>query len=113
MILHIYKLKINHFTHKQSTPKISLLIILSPGVDPVVSQVLIQVADAYSKNLVLQVALGQGQGTSAVKAIEEACVSGDWVFLANCHLMPTWMNDELEAVIAICEATGGKYQQSF
>ena len=87
--------------YKRSTPKTPLLIILSPGVDPV-SQV-VQVADAYSKNLV-QVALGQGQGASAVKAIEEACISGDWVFLANCHLMPTWMNDELEAVIARLQA---------
>ena len=74
-----------------------MLIILSPGVDPV-SQV-IQVADAHSKKLI-QVALGQGQGASALKAIEEASVSGDWVFLANCHLMPTRINDELEAVIA-------------
>ena len=82
---------------KKSTSSIPLLIILSPGVDPV-SQV-IQVADAHSKKLI-QIALGQGQGASAIKVIKEASVSSDWVFIANCHLMPTWINDELEAVIA-------------
>ena len=82
--------------YKKSTSKIPLLIILSPGVDPV-SKVL-QVADKYSQKLV-QVALGQGQGPLAIKAIEAATVSGDWVFLANCHIMPTFM-DDLEAVIS-------------
>lgn len=37
------------------------------------------------------VALGQGQAPAAIRMIEEGSKDGNWVFLANCHLMLSWM----------------------
>lgn len=38
-----------------------------------------------------QVALGQGQAPVAQKLIDEGEKVGSWVFLANCHLMTSWL----------------------
>ena len=43
------------------------------------------------------VALGQGQAPAAIRMIEDGSRDGSWVFLANCHLMLSWM-PELEKV---------------
>ena len=37
------------------------------------------------------VALGQGQGVRAEKAIDEAARVGGWVMLQNCHLGKSWL----------------------
>lgn len=37
------------------------------------------------------VALGQGQAPAAIRMIEDGSRDGSWVFLANCHLMLSWM----------------------
>lgn len=43
------------------------------------------------------VALGQGQAPTAIRMIQDGSREGNWVFLANCHLMLSWM-PELEKV---------------
>lgn len=43
-------------------------------------------------------ALGQGQDEVAVKMIDKGLTEGKWVFLANCHLMLSWM-PALEKII--------------
>ncbi|CAN0084042.1 unnamed protein product [Sphacelaria rigidula] len=48
------------------------------------------------------VALGQGQAPAAIRMIEEGSRDGNWVFLANCHLMLSWM-PVLEKARAIVE----------
>lgn len=35
--------------------------------------------------------LGEDQGSSAHRIIEEATKIGSWVLLQNCHLEPSWM----------------------
>lgn len=65
-----------------------LIFVLSPGVDPTV-----QLQD-LSQRLgieLLSLALGQGQDVPATRMIERGIVEGCWVFLANCHLMISWM----------------------
>lgn len=37
------------------------------------------------------VALGQGQAPAAIRMIQDGSREGNWVFLANCHLMLSWM----------------------
>lgn len=37
------------------------------------------------------VALGQGQAPTATRLIEDGLREGNWVFLANCHLMTSWL----------------------
>lgn len=37
------------------------------------------------------VALGQGQAPIATRLIEDGLREGNWVFLANCHLMTSWL----------------------
>lgn len=73
-----------------SSPRIPLIFVLSPGVDP--TSTLQQLAakkgmsDRFSN-----VALGQGQAPKATKMIQDGLKEGHWVFLANCHLSISWM----------------------
>lgn len=82
-------------TYDESTNVIPLVFVLSPGVDPTNQlQALAQREGRYLKTL----ALGQGQGDNAKRAIQECAQTGGWVFLANCHLMVSWLV-ELEKII--------------
>ena len=53
------------------------------------------------------VALGQGQAPLAIRIINSGLREGRWAFLANCHLMLSWL-PELEKIIeAYCAAQAG------
>jgi dynein heavy chain len=65
-----------------------LIFILSPGVDP--QKQLERFAKSKNINL-MPLALGKDQEDKAEQTIRAAKQSGDWVFLANCHLMIKWM----------------------
>ncbi|KAJ3123528.1 Dynein heavy chain 2, axonemal [Physocladia obscura] len=73
-----------------SSPKIPLIFVLSPGVDP--TSALIQLADKKGMSKKFHyLSLGQGQSPKASKLIQEGLKEGNWVFLANCHLSISWM----------------------
>jgi len=86
--------------YNSSTPRTPLIFILSPGVDPTEQ---IQQLAMKAKINFLQVALGQGQGPIAIKAVKNALREGSWVFLSNCHLMLSWMMDLDKLVEEYCE----------
>ena len=65
-----------------------LIFVLSPGVDP--TSGIFQLAGLMNQK-VENCALGQGQAPTAVRMIEDGLKHGNWVFLANCHLMLSWM----------------------
>ena len=50
-------------------------------------------------------ALGQGQAPTAVKLIEDGAKQGNWVFLANCHLMLSWMSTLEKMIESLTEST--------
>ena len=74
--------------YKSSTFRTPLVFVLSPGVDP--TKQLQGLANDLGKSTGI-CALGQGQGPRAEALLDEGVKKGSWVFLANCHLMLSWM----------------------
>lgn len=79
------------------------IFVLSPGADPQ-SQLeqLVKTENVVLKSL----SLGQGQDVIAARYIAEALDKGEWVYLANCHLMIRWMG-RLEQIIEEFSAGSG------
>ncbi|XQJ27193.1 dynein heavy chain, putative [Leishmania guyanensis] len=82
-------------TFDESINTIPLIFVLSTGVDP--TNQLQSLAQREGRELKV-LALGQGQGDNAKRALQEYSQTGGWVFLANCHLMVSWLV-ELEKII--------------
>jgi dynein heavy chain len=82
-----------------STSLTPLVFVLSPGADPTVQ--VFNLGDDLGHR-VENVALGQGQGPVAAKLVDNGMAEGFWVFLANCHLMLSWMPDLEKLVEEYC-----------
>jgi len=88
---------------EESVPHNPLIFVLSVGVDPI--KMLTECAVAHEMGERFNaIALGQGQAPAAVKLIDEGVVVGNWVFLANCHLMTSWLGG-LEKIV---DGLGGR-----
>eukprot|EP00762_Andalucia_godoyi_P004499 ANDGO_05184.mRNA.1 Dynein-1-beta heavy chain len=86
---------LHQISQETTSPSQPLIFVLSPGVDPTV-----QLQD-LSKKIGIELytlALGQGQDGPATRLIERGAAEGHWIFLANCHLMISWMT-KLEKII--------------
>jgi len=84
---------------EESSSRIFFSLSCSPaGTDPTTS--LLQWAEQLlpAPALLGSVSLGQGQGEKARELIYSAAQKGEWAFLQNCHLSPSWM-PELEATL--------------
>jgi dynein heavy chain len=88
--------------YKTSTCKTPLIFVLSAGVDPTAG--IYQLAASLGSK-VENCALGQGQAPTAVRLIEEGVKHGNWVFLANCHLMLSWMPTLEKMIEALVEGS--------
>jgi hypothetical protein len=82
-----------------STPA---LFILAPGGDPSDALQRFARARGMSSRLTM-LSLGRGFGATASDAVRRAMRVGDWVFLQNCHLAPSWMPN-LEQLVASLHA---------
>ena len=80
-----------------STSTAPCIFVLSAGVDPVANLKQLAASKGMSDKL-FTVALGQGQAKIATELICRARTAGHWVFLANCHLMISWL-PELQDII--------------
>lgn len=67
---------------------IPIIIVLSPGADPMGE---LQKLAAAENQRVIAVSLGQGQAEIAKAKIKEAVEQQLWVCLQNCHLCPSFM----------------------
>eukprot|EP00854_Cymbomonas_tetramitiformis_P005380 gene5380-6528_t len=77
-------------TYSDSIPTTPLIFVLSPGVDPTSSLLQLATAKGLAEKF-NTIALGQGQAPVATKLIDDGIKDGNWVFLANCHLMTSWL----------------------
>jgi dynein heavy chain len=80
---------------RDSTPVQPLIFVLSTGADP--TNMLRQLSDEQQIEF-KPTALGQGQAPYAMSLMDEGKKFGHWVFLANCHLMLSWL-PTLEKII--------------
>jgi len=85
-----------HDTLQDSTPLSPLMLVLSSGVDPIEN--LFKANQVGLQDRIVTVALGQDQAPVAIKLIQDRLRFGNWVFLANCHLMTSWL-PALEKII--------------
>ena len=93
--------------YAENTCSIPLIFVLSPGADPVAG--LFQVATQLDMQDKLKtLALGQGQAPLANALVAAGTKNGHWVFLANCHLMLSWMNTLEKIVEGIAERSPNK-----
>ena len=82
---------------KESVPQNPLIFVLSAGVDP--TKMLRECAANNGMGERFgSIALGQGQAPYATRMIDEGVRDGNWVFLANCHLMTSWLGP-LEKIV--------------
>lgn len=84
-------------SYEDSSPRIPLIFMLSPGSDPMDS-LLAFASEKYMGDDCRVISLGQGQGPKATKTILDAIKLGQWVILQNCHVAESYM-DELEKLV--------------
>ena len=78
-----------------SKPHIPMLLILTPGNDPMEQ---IRKFGEEKGRVPFPVSLGKGQGDKAKALINEIRTFGGWVVLQNCHLAASFL-PELEQVV--------------
>jgi dynein heavy chain, axonemal len=93
-----------------STAITPLVFVLSPGADPTVQ--VFNLGDDIGTR-VENVALGQGQAPVATKLVDDGMIDGFWVFLANCHLMLSWMPELEKMVETYCTDATKQPHQDF
>ena len=88
--------------YESSTHRTPLVFVLSPGVDPTAQ------VNGLARELGIRIdicALGQGQAPVAMNLITAGLKEGSWVFLANCHLMLSWMPELEKRISEYCALT--------
>ncbi|XP_066246402.1 dynein axonemal heavy chain 3 [Euwallacea similis] len=70
-----------------------LILILSPGSDPMADLIKFASNMGITKNSVMTISLGQGQGPIAANMIATGLQTGQWTVLQNCHLAASWMRE--------------------
>lgn len=80
---------------ERSTPSTPLLLLLTPGNDPMES---ISRLAGQKQKIPYPVSLGKGQAAKARSLLSEVRADGGWVVLQNCHLAPSFMPELAQVV---------------
>eukprot|EP01062_Namystynia_karyoxenos_P002022 TRINITY_DN106_c0_g1_i3.p1 TRINITY_DN106_c0_g1~~TRINITY_DN106_c0_g1_i3.p1 ORF type:complete len:1103 (+),score=478.02 TRINITY_DN106_c0_g1_i3:3-3311(+) len=88
-----------------------VLFILSQGSDP--TDGFLRWAKAEMGRSVRSVSMGQGQEGPARRLIDSGKKAGEWVLLQNCHLGKTFMNGELQEIVANLEQADKQSKDDF
>jgi dynein heavy chain len=86
--------------YQQSSEKMPIVFILSPGADPLSDVAKMGDEKGFSGPKFKFVSLGQGMGTVAQQSIETGYQRGHWVVLQNCHLLASWLKT-LEKILEL------------
>ncbi|XP_050428284.1 dynein axonemal heavy chain 3-like [Adelges cooleyi] len=78
---------------KDSNCYTPLIIILSPGANPMSDLIKFAENNAIDLTDLMTISLGQGQGPKAKHMITTGIATGRWVVLQNCHLAVSWMKE--------------------
>lgn len=84
--------------YETSRPHTPLLLILTPGNDPMEQIRKLQANNSDYPRTRQDISLGKGQGAAAKALIEECKKNGSWAVLQNCHLSKSFL-PELESII--------------
>lgn len=74
-----------------------LVFVLSSGSDPMAGFLKFSEEMQYTDKF-YSISLGQGQGPIAENLIDRSLKTGHWVFLQNCHLATSWMQ-QMENIV--------------
>merc|ERR1719326_2347740 len=89
--------------YKDTRNRTPVIFVLSPGADPT-AQIMSLAAELIGEQEKLHiVSLGQGQGTKALRLINDTSQFGHWTLLQNCHLARSWLPSLETIVVALCE----------
>ncbi|KAL5256854.1 hypothetical protein ACHWQZ_G011949 [Mnemiopsis leidyi] len=83
---------LNHI-YKTSKPQNPILFILSPGVDPTTKLQRLLKDLNENVDMLEMLSLGRGQGPRIEEILRNAMQRGKWVFLQNCHLGHSWLQN--------------------
>jgi len=96
--------------YKESLPLVPLIIILSPGADPLNDVIKLGTRLGYKWNETLYfISLGQGQESVAMTAVKNGSKNGCFVIFQNYHLIGSWMT-ELDAALSHIENPHNRFR---
>lgn len=80
-------------TFAETTSRLSVFYILSPGADPVkdVESLGAKLGYTEEKGNFWNVSLGEGQEENAINSLSRGAKEGGWVVVQNLHLMGSWL----------------------
>nr|XP_040564670.1 dynein heavy chain 7, axonemal-like [Lepeophtheirus salmonis] len=80
-------------SYAESTHATPIIFILGDDVDP--TNIIYKFADSmgYGGKKLRIISMGKGLEEKAEETIKESVLTGSWVVLMNCHLIPEWMDD--------------------
>ena len=78
---------------EQSSPTSPIVFVLSPGSDPASDLQKLAERTGFAGNRLKFLAMGQGQESPAMAALDVAIARGHWIMLQNCHLLVKFLRD--------------------